>query len=109
MTSIGMDVKWAWRGLRRSPAFLITAVLSLALGIGANTAIFSLLYQILLRSLPGTDSARLVVLQRSDVFGMVRSDTSASQFSYPLYRDLRDRVPVFASLVGRAQAPVAVG
>lgn len=104
-----MDVKWAWRGLRRSPAFLITAVLSLALGIGANTAIFSLLYQILLRSLPGTDSARLVVLQRSDVFGMVRSDTSASQFSYPLYRDLRDRVPVFASLVGRAQAPVAVG
>ena len=60
---MGNDVRFALRTLRRAPGFTVVAVLSLALGIGANTAIFSLLYQIAMRSLPVRDPASLVQLE----------------------------------------------
>ena len=63
VTSMFDDLKFAFRQLRKSPAFAITAILTLALGIGANTAIFSLLDQALLRSLPVRDSRQLVLLE----------------------------------------------
>src|SRR6476659_1760717 len=54
------DLRYAWRTLRKQPVFTLVAVLTLTLGIGANTAIFSLLYQIILRPLPFPEPDRLV-------------------------------------------------
>ena len=62
MHSLIQDFRFSLRQMRRSPGFMITAVLTLALGVGANTAIFSLLDQALLRSLPVRDPERLVIL-----------------------------------------------
>jgi predicted permease len=106
------DLQYGLRSLRHSPVFTIAAVLSLALGIGANTAIFSLLDQVVLRSLPVSDPERLVVLHGSYSGSATSSSSwstnSGSVFPYPLYRDLRDRVPAFSGLLARAVAPVRV-
>jgi len=103
------DLVYAIRTLRRSPLFSAAAVISLALGIGANTAIFSLLDQVVLRSLPVGDPERLVVLHRQySPNGTSSSDNGESVFSYPLYRELRDRESVFAGLIARMSAPVRV-
>jgi hypothetical protein len=59
------DLRFALRTLRRSPGFTLVAILSLALGIGANTAIFSLLYQVVLRSVPVRDPQSLVGVMRN--------------------------------------------
>jgi predicted permease len=89
--------------------FTAVAVLSLALGIGANTSIFSLLDQVLYRSLPVRDAKALVVLHVDDHSpGMSSSDNSESVFSYPMYRDLRDRGTVFNGVVARAGVAVSV-
>ena len=89
--------------------FTLVAVLTLALGIGANTAIFSLLSQVLFRSLPVRDPEKLVVLHaEGNAPGMSTSDNKETVFSYPMYRDLRDRNTVFAGVVARSGAPVNV-
>ena len=62
MHSLIQDLRFCLRQIRRSPGFMVTAVLTLALGVGANTAIFSLLDQALLRSLPVRDPGQLVIL-----------------------------------------------
>ena len=107
-----VDLLHGVRALRRSPVFTLAAVLSLALGIGANTAIFSLLDQVVLRSLPVADPERLVALHGS-YFGPGENSSSSSSnsesvFPYPLYRDLRDRVPAFAGILACASAPVRI-
>jgi predicted permease len=95
--------------LARSPLFTVVAVLSLALGIGANTSIFSLLDQVLYRSLPVRDPTALVVFHVDDhSSGHRSSDNYQTVFSYPLYRDLRDRSAVFSGLIARAGDPVSV-
>jgi predicted permease len=104
------DLLHGMRALRRSPVFTTAAVLSLALGMGANTAIFSLLDQVVLRSLPVADPERLVAVHGS-YSGPGRSSSSwstnsESVFPYPFYRDLRDRSPVFAGMVACAITPV---
>ena len=103
MTNLLEDVRYTLRGLRKSPLFTIVALASLALGIGANTAIFSLMDQALLRSLPVKDPAQLVLLSSPGPHqGSI--DTSYSDevaFSYPMYRDLRDRNPVFSGMMAR--------
>lgn len=80
------DVRYALRLLRRSPLFTITAALSLAIGVGANTTIFSIASTLLLRPLPGlSDPSRLV-----DV-GRTQDDHGFDNSSYPNYRDYRER------------------
>src|SRR5215469_16055043 len=103
------DLRFALRTLAHSPTFTSVAVLSLGLGIGANTAIFSLLDQVLYRSLPVRDPQSLVVFHVDDHSpGWVTRDNYESSFSYPMYKELRDHVPVFDGVVARAGAPVSL-
>src|SRR6266536_3308723 len=103
------DVRFGLRTLRRSPVFAAVAVASLALGIGANTSIFSLLSQVMFRQLPVENPERLVLFhtdgQRE---GWSTSDNGEAVFSYPMYRDLRDRNQVCRGVIARAGAPVSV-
>jgi predicted permease len=92
--TLGEDLRFAWRQIRRSPAFAISAVLTLALGIGANTGIFSLLNGYL-RPLPVPNADRIVVLAAE----MPGDDTGFRfRFSYPALNDYRDRHEVFADV-----------
>ncbi len=104
------DLRYALRQLRKSPVFAATAILTLALGIGANTAIFSLLDQALLRSLPVHDPQQLVILEGT---GKAWSGHASSwggdeeaYFSYPMYRDLRDRNQSFDGLIATTSTEV---
>src|SRR5690242_14975152 len=94
-------LRYAFRTLRKSPIFTIVAVLSIAIGLGANTAIFTLVDQVLLRLLPVKDPQQLVLLQgRGRYFGQWQGDEYT--LSYPLYTDLRDHTrDVFAGVFAR--------
>lgn len=93
------DVRFATRQMRRTPGFATVAVLTLALGIGANTAIFTLVNAVLMKSLPVRDPARLLLLGNSRNWGVITGQTgSFSVFSYDLYRHLRDNSGVFEGL-----------
>ena len=97
------DLRFALRVMRRSIGVTALAIMSLALGIGANTAISSLIYQVALRPVPVANPERLVVLQSDDYsFGWARRDNSASVFSKPMYEALRDRIRAFQGLAARA-------
>ena len=92
----GRDVRYAFRLMRRSPGFTVVAVLSLALGIGANTAIFSLFDTIVLRSLPVAHPGQLVEFLENDP-GQPRSSSYWEWESYELFRDHNH---VFSDLTG---------
>jgi predicted permease len=103
------DLRFTLRTLRRSPGFALIAVLSLALGIGANTAVFSLFDQVLVRSLPVTAPDRLVLFHSEGQDpGWAMADNFESVFSYPVYRDLRERSRVFEGIAARAGAAATV-
>ena len=92
----------AARSLARSPGFSLVAVAIVALGIGANTAMFSLLDQAILRDLPVKDPGRLVLFHSSGVNpGMDRGSDRKLSFSYPKFSDFRDRADVFEGVAGR--------
>jgi putative ABC transport system permease protein len=111
MQTVLPDLRFALRQLRRAPGFALTAILTLALGIGANTAIFSLLDQALLRSLPVHDPHSLVVLEATGRMWQGHNSSNGGDaeayFTYPMYRDLRDHASSFSGLV--ATAPTNVG
>ncbi len=103
------DIQFAARTLRRSPMLVVVAVVSLALGIGANAAIYSLLDQVVLRRLPVREPDRLVLFHLSDYFpGWGLADNRESIFSDPMYRDLRDRSRVFDGVIARSGAAAGV-
>src|SRR3989441_8345936 len=101
-----MDFRYALRTLLNTPSFTIVVVLTLALGIGANTAIFSLTNQILLRLLPVKDADRLVLFENPGAFAGRQFNSNA--FSYPMYRDFRDRNAVFSGIVARFPTPLTL-
>jgi predicted permease len=97
------DLHFGLRMMRKSPTFTIVAVLTLALGIGANAAIFSLMDQVLLRLLPVPHPEQLVVLSSTgEKSGTTAPDYAAGNaiiFSYPMYKDLRDHNNVLSGLL----------
>jgi predicted permease len=106
MSSILQDLRYAVRTLGRAPGFTAVVVLTLGLGIGANTAIFSLLDQVVLRSLDVAAPAELVQLDGPGPFsGRTMGNRN---FSYRMYRDLRVRISVFSGLVARYGTSVAL-
>lgn len=86
------DLRYAARVLRKSPVFATVAILSLALGIGANSAIFTLIDAVMLRTLPVAEPEQLVQLDRF-------YNNRPGGFSYPLYEQLRDRNHVFSGVL----------
>src|SRR6266700_411574 len=110
MNGFIQDLRYSVRQLRKSPGFTAVAVITLALGIGANTAIFTLLDQALLRSLPVKEPSRLTVLRFSgdDTGSTHARGDSDLEFSYPMYRDLRDHNSVFTGLIATSWAQVGV-
>src|ERR1017187_729408 len=92
--SLWQDTRYAVRALRRTPGFTAAAVLSLALGIGANTAIFSLLHTLMLRMLPVERPQELVSLYRTGGWGK-------GTVSYPLFLEIAKRSDLFAGVIAR--------
>jgi predicted permease len=103
MKNLPRDLRFAFRSLRKSPGFFLLAVLTLGLGAAATTAIFSLFYQVLLRSLPVQQPERLVVLHAEglDLPGNTSKDNYENVFSYPFYLSLRDHAKGFQGLAVR--------
>jgi predicted permease len=108
MTLPTNDLKLAVRGLFRSPLFSIVAILSLALGIGANTAIFTLIDQILLRKLPVKNPDELVMLYQQGPHS--GSNMGARMHSYPIYQEYQKRAEPLGEVIARrlADASIAV-
>ena len=94
LESFAQDTRYAYRLMRRSPAFTIIAIVSLALGIGANMVVFSVLDALVLKALPIADPARVYFVNNS----------GGPAQSFPNYLDLRDRNPVF-NLYSRIASP----
>ena len=99
------DIRYALRMLMKNPGFALVVIFTLALGLGANTAIFSLMDRVLLQSLPVANPEQLAVLSSFDSKGEA---TIANSFSYPMYKDLRDRNDVFSGVIARGSTQMNV-
>ncbi len=100
--SLASDVRFALRSLSKAPIFSAVAMLSLALGIGANTAIFSLIDQLMLRLLPVKSPTELVLLDRDGIH--LGSNRGENSFSYPMYQDFLAHNQVFSGVLCRVAA-----
>jgi predicted permease len=99
MTRLFQDLHFAFRSFRRTPVFTGVAVLSLALGIGANTAIFTLVDQLILRLLPVRNPEQIVILAgQGRHYG---GNNGRNALAYPMYQDIRDRNTVFSAIMCR--------
>jgi len=98
LESLAQDVLYGVRAMLRSPGLTIVALLSLALGIGANTAIFTFMDAVMLRSLPVKDPSKLVVLGSGEADGITDAFAATDLYSYPFYRQMQQRNQVFSDV-----------
>jgi predicted permease len=106
MDALIHDLRHGMRTLVKAPGFTLVVVLTLGLGIGANTAIFTLLDQVLLRLLPVERPEELVLLDGPGANMGARFGEQT--FSYPMYRDFRDKNEVFAGVIARYAVPLSL-
>jgi predicted permease len=106
MANFISSLRYTIRNLRRSPVFTLAAIASLALGIGANTAIFTLLDQLILRLLPVKDPQQLVMIWTSGPH--MGNNRGARATSYPMYQDFQQRAVPFSFVFSRFQTPLSV-
>ncbi|MBV8830466.1 MAG: ABC transporter permease [Acidobacteriaceae bacterium] len=106
MTNLWLDLRYALRGIARNPVFAAIAILSLALGIGANTAIFTIMDQLMLRNLPVKNPGQLVMLyQRGAHNG---SNMGDRMNSYPIYQDFQKKAAPLSEVVCRRLVSASV-
>ncbi|HZU21402.1 MAG TPA: ABC transporter permease, partial [Terriglobales bacterium] len=104
MNTLLRDLQYGIRMLRRAPSFAAVAVLTLGLGIGANTAIFTVINAVMLRALPVEHPEQLVTIgDPSRVSSWSNGTPRTDVFSFPLYREIRDHNQVFSSVLGSAR------
>jgi predicted permease len=111
MSTLVQDLRYALRQLRKSPGFTMTVVLTLALGIGANAAVFTIFDQVLLRMLPVQQAKDLVRFEWSGGFSGSASSFGGgivNYFSYPIYKDLRDHNQVFSGMLAADRTGVGI-
>src|SRR5258708_5178029 len=111
MRSVVYDVRYAFRTLRKNPILTVVALLSLGIGIGANTAIFTIMDRVLLRTLPVRQPEQLVLLASPGGWsGFVDTGyTDEVVLSWPKYRSLRDQSnAIFDGLIARFPFPVSL-
>jgi predicted permease len=106
LTSTSQDIRYALRMLAKNPGFACVVVLTLALGIGANAAIFSLTDKVLLQSLPVANPDQLEVLTSYNPKD--GGPSIGSSFSYPMYKDLRDQNQCLSGVIARGGAQMNV-
>src|ERR1700733_8258491 len=111
MNPLIQNARFALRQLRKSPGFTLTVIVTLALGIGANAAVFTLFDQVLLRMLPVEKPRELVRFEWSGSFSGSMSSfggDSDNYFSYPMYKDLRDQNQVFQGILAADKANIGL-
>lgn len=103
LEDLGQDLRYTARTLRRSPGFLVVSVVSLALGIGANTAIFSLINAVMLRSLPVKEPGRLVQICR-----LLKESGKPGVASYPLFQYFQNNLKSISGAAAEMSAGPAI-
>jgi len=105
LESLAQDTTYGVRSMLRSPGITAVALLSLALGIGANSAIFSLMDAVMLRSLPVTDPGRLLLLGLAKDDGITDGFGETDLYSYPVYRRFQQQTHTFSSVAAVFSLP----
>lgn len=106
MTSFWLDLRYSLRAIRRSPLFASIAILSLALGIGANTAIFTLMDQLMLRQLPVKDAGQLVMLYQHGAHN--GNNMGDRMNAYPIYQDFQKKATALSQVLCRRLVSASV-
>jgi predicted permease len=109
LSQLGLDLRYAIRGLRHAPLFTAVAVMSMAFGIGANAAMFTLVDQVLLRQLPVERPDELVQVTALDTETLSGQIGNGTELSYAMYRDLRDHNQVFSGMFCRMPWTMQIG